>query len=121
MNALVLGCAYAMDLMVGDPEWFPHPVRAMGRMIAAGEAAAAPGRHAPGRDLVHGAVVTVAVVIVTAAAAVLALRAFWRCARSGWFTQASRSSWKSFSPGPLSRPARWSPKRVESSAQWSVA
>jgi adenosylcobinamide-phosphate synthase len=75
MNAVVLGCAYAMDLIVGDPEWFPHPVRAMGRMIAAGEAAATPGRHAPVRDLVLGAVVTVIVVVVTAAAAVLALRA----------------------------------------------
>jgi adenosylcobinamide-phosphate synthase len=75
MNAVVLGCAYAMDLIVGDPEWFPHPVRAMGRMIAAGEAAATPGRHAPVRDLVQGAVVTVVVVMVTAAAAVLTLRA----------------------------------------------
>jgi adenosylcobinamide-phosphate synthase len=75
MNAVVLCCAYAMDVVAGDPEWFPHPVRAMGRLIAAGEAAAAPGRHAPVRDLVQGAVVTVVVVAVTAAAAVLALRA----------------------------------------------
>jgi adenosylcobinamide-phosphate synthase len=75
MNAVVLGCAYAMDLLVGDPEWFPHPVRAMGRMIAAGEATATPGGHGPVRDLVQGAVVTVVVVAVTATAAVLALRA----------------------------------------------
>jgi adenosylcobinamide-phosphate synthase len=75
MNAVVLGCAYVMDLVVGDPEWFPHPVRAIGRMIAAGEAAATPGRHTPGRDLVQGAVVTMAVVMVTAAAVALALRA----------------------------------------------
>lgn len=75
MNAIVLGCAYAMDLIVGDPEWFPHPVQAMGRMIAAGEAAATPGRHAPVRDLVQGALVTCVVVVVTVAAAVLALRA----------------------------------------------
>jgi adenosylcobinamide-phosphate synthase len=75
MNAVVLCCAYAMDVVAGDPEWFPHPVRAMGRLIAAGEAAAAPGRHAPVRDLVQGAVVTVVVVAVTAAAAVLTLRA----------------------------------------------
>jgi adenosylcobinamide-phosphate synthase len=75
MNAVVLCCAYAIDVVVGDPEWFPHPVRAMGRLIAAGEAAAAPRRHAPVRNLVQGAVVTVVVVVVTAAAAVLALRA----------------------------------------------
>ncbi|HEX3644648.1 MAG TPA: adenosylcobinamide-phosphate synthase CbiB [Vicinamibacterales bacterium] len=75
MNALVLGCAYAMDLIAGDPEWLPHPVRAMGRMIAAGETVATPGRHAPVRDLIQGAVVTAVVVAATAAAAVAALRA----------------------------------------------
>lgn len=75
MNALVLGCAYAMDVIAGDPEWLPHPVRAIGRMISAGEALAAPGRHSPARDLVQGAVVTVLVVAVTATAAVLVLRA----------------------------------------------
>jgi adenosylcobinamide-phosphate synthase len=74
MNALVLGCAYAMDLIAGDPEWLPHPVRAIGRMISAGEAIAAPGRHSPARDLVQGAVVTLLVVAVTATAAVLVLR-----------------------------------------------
>jgi adenosylcobinamide-phosphate synthase len=75
MNALVLGCAYAMDLIAGDPEWLPHPVRAIGRMISAGEAMATPGRHSPLRDLLQGAVVTVVVVAVTAAAAALLLRA----------------------------------------------
>src|SRR5436190_1920954 len=72
---MVLGCASAMDLIVGDPEWFPHPVRAMGRMIAAGEAIATPGQHPPARDLVQGAIVTVLVVVVTAASAFVALRA----------------------------------------------
>ena len=75
MTAVVLGCAYAMDLIAGDPEWLPHPVRAMGRMIAAGESVARPGRHSPARDLLHGAVVTALVVGGTAAVAVVALRA----------------------------------------------
>lgn len=75
MNAVVLGCAYAMDLLVGDPEWFPHPVRAIGRMIATGESVARPGRHSPARDLLAGAVVTAIVVVATAAVAVLSLRA----------------------------------------------
>jgi adenosylcobinamide-phosphate synthase len=75
VNAVVLGCAYAMDVIAGDPEWLPHPVRAMGRMIAAGEKVAMPGRHAPGRDLIQGAVVTVLVVAATAAAAMAALGA----------------------------------------------
>lgn len=73
MNALMLGCAYAMDVIAGDPEWLPHPVRAMGRMIAAGEAMATPGRYSPGRDLIQGAVVTVAIIAVTTATAVVVL------------------------------------------------
>jgi adenosylcobinamide-phosphate synthase len=73
MNALVLGCAYAMDVLAGDPEWLPHPVRAMGRMISAGEALATPGQHSHGRDLIQGAVVTVAVIAATVAAAVVVL------------------------------------------------
>ena len=75
MNAVVLGCAYAMDLIAGDPEWLPHPVRAMGRTISALEALATPGRHSPVRDLLQGAVVTVVVVATTAAAAAFVLRA----------------------------------------------
>ena len=75
MNLAALGCAYALDLIAGDPEWLPHPVRAMGRMIAAGESVARPGRHSPARDLLHGAIVTVMVVSVTVVAALVALRA----------------------------------------------
>lgn len=75
MNAMVLGCAYVMDLIVGDPEWFPHPVRVMGRMITAAEAMATPGQHPPGRDLVQGAIVTILIVVVTAISALAVLRA----------------------------------------------
>jgi len=39
MDATVplLAVAYSADLVVGDPEWFPHPVRGMGFMIRWGE------------------------------------------------------------------------------------
>src|ERR1700686_192927 len=30
MTAPQLGAAYALDLLMGDPEWFPHPVRWFG-------------------------------------------------------------------------------------------
>jgi adenosylcobinamide-phosphate synthase len=71
---MVLGCAYAIDLIAGDPEWLPHPVRAMGRLIAAGESVAKPGRHSPARDLVLGAVLTVVVVTMTALVTLAVLR-----------------------------------------------
>ncbi|MDI6781152.1 MAG: adenosylcobinamide-phosphate synthase CbiB [bacterium] len=31
--AALLICAYIADLIIGDPEWLPHPVRWMGRLI----------------------------------------------------------------------------------------
>ncbi len=37
MTAARLALAYAMDLALGDPEWFPHPVRWFGLLISAGE------------------------------------------------------------------------------------
>jgi len=37
MSPLGLAIAYAADLALGDPQWRWHPVRLMGRLIAAGE------------------------------------------------------------------------------------
>lgn len=38
MTALpTLALAYGADLLLGDPRWFPHPVRGLGWMIARGE------------------------------------------------------------------------------------
>ena len=28
------GIAYVMDLILGDPHWFPHPVRIIGKLIS---------------------------------------------------------------------------------------
>jgi len=33
MTAAQLLCAGLMDALIGDPRWFPHPVRLMGRMV----------------------------------------------------------------------------------------
>lgn len=65
MTALTLGCAYVADLLCGDPEWFPHPVRFIGRLTTGGEAVAQPGRGSLRRDLIAGALLTVSVVTVT--------------------------------------------------------
>ena len=34
---LLFTLAYALDWLIGDPEWAPHPVRWMGRLIQGGE------------------------------------------------------------------------------------
>ena len=33
MTSITLISAYILDLILGDPQWFPHPVRLMGRLI----------------------------------------------------------------------------------------
>ena len=34
MPAITLASAYLLDLILGDPQWFPHPVRLMGKLIS---------------------------------------------------------------------------------------
>ncbi|MCJ8343718.1 MAG: cobalamin biosynthesis protein, partial [Cetobacterium sp.] len=29
----IYGIAYILDLILGDPHWFPHPVRFIGKLI----------------------------------------------------------------------------------------
>jgi adenosylcobinamide-phosphate synthase len=49
--------AYAMDLLLGDPEWLPHPVRWFGRLIRFGE------RRLPSTELA-GAALTCSLVTI---------------------------------------------------------
>ncbi len=54
--------AYALDWLIGDPTWLPHPVRWMGRMIKRGESLLRRFTCTPGTELVAGLVLTVIVV-----------------------------------------------------------
>ncbi len=84
----MLACAYAIDWIAGDPEWFPHPVRAIGRLIAGGERLVRPGRRSPTRDFWLGAVVTALVVGSTTAAALALLYAARRIdQRLAWIVE----------------------------------
>lgn len=61
MTASQLTLAYTLDLVAGDPEWFPHPVRWFGCLIGLGERwSRGFGRGANG-EVFAGAVLTVAV------------------------------------------------------------
>jgi adenosylcobinamide-phosphate synthase len=75
VTAFTLGCAYVADLLCGDPEWLPHPVRLIGRVTEGGESFARLWRGSPQRDLIAGAVLSASVVAFTVASAIAALAA----------------------------------------------
>lgn len=82
MHILALLCGAALDLLIGDPEWFPHPVRWIGRWIAFAEGAAKRGDPSPGalrRRAVWVALSTVALAAGTtwALVSLLGLWGFW--------------------------------------------
>ena len=54
--------AYALDWLIGDPTWLPHPVRWMGRMIKGGEGLLRRFSRAPSSEFIAGTVLTVIVV-----------------------------------------------------------
>jgi adenosylcobinamide-phosphate synthase len=66
-----IAAALALDLVLGDPLWIPHPVRLIGRAVSFGEARLRTGE--PRADLWRGALLTSAVVIGTALAVWMAI------------------------------------------------
>jgi len=58
--------AVALDLLIGDPRWFPHPVKLIGRLASSLEA---PARRMISTTRLAGLVVTLAVVGITAVTA----------------------------------------------------
>jgi adenosylcobinamide-phosphate synthase len=61
MTAPQLALAYALDLLLGDPEWFPHPVRCFGAMTRVGDRCLRPLGRGPKSEMLAGAVLTGAV------------------------------------------------------------
>lgn len=64
MTPTCLAVAYASDIMLGDPEWFPHPVRCFGLLTGVGERYLRVIARGPKAELCAGAVLTGAVVSV---------------------------------------------------------
>lgn len=58
----LLPAAYLLDQIVGDPEWFPHPVRIAGFAISRGEAALRRPNQTSRFELASGAALTAAIV-----------------------------------------------------------
>ena len=88
LTALIIG--FCLDLLLGDPQWAPHPVRAIGKLISALES---PLRRifpkTPGGEIAAGtALVILTLVIPTGVTAAV----LWGCARvSSWLALAVES------------------------------
>ena len=61
-HLMALLCGAILDLLIGDPEWFPHPVRLIGRVIAFAEGLAK--REDPPRRVLRRRAVWVGLCVV---------------------------------------------------------
>jgi adenosylcobinamide-phosphate synthase len=64
MTAPQLSLAYAADLLLGDPEWFPHPVRWFGALTHIGERMLRPLVRGPKSEVLAGALLTGSVISI---------------------------------------------------------
>lgn len=63
--ALPLLCGFVLDMIVGDPYWLPHPIRAVGKLISRLEKLARSG----GDLAINGVLLGISVVSITTSAA----------------------------------------------------
>jgi adenosylcobinamide-phosphate synthase len=98
-----IAAALALDLVIGDPSWMPHPVRAIGRAIALGEARLHTGE--PRADFWRGALLASAVVILTALAAWIAIAIASAVANSLGLAAAVLIAWTTLALNGLDRAA----------------
>jgi adenosylcobinamide-phosphate synthase len=89
MTAFQLILAYGADLLAGDPEWFPHPVRWFGSLTNLGERCLRPLARNPKSELLTGAALT-GVVASLAWALGRPKNAAWQVLLA-WTTLATRS------------------------------
>lgn len=61
IRAWKLAAAYALDWILGDPEWFPHPVRFIGSVIDAGTRLAEPSGENCAAEFAEGAALSLGV------------------------------------------------------------
>lgn len=61
-RARTIATIYLLDWMTGDPQWFPHPVRFIGRGIQLGESALRRSKQSAAEELLSGGVLTFAIV-----------------------------------------------------------
>lgn len=92
-NTAAVAAGFVLDWIVGDPAWFPHPVRAIGLLIAALERFIR-RRSQTSRQLRTGAVLLTAAVVVMTAGAVWGVLRVLGLLGPGWaFAGRALLSW----------------------------
>lgn len=74
LRLTVISCAVAADFLIGDPHWFPHPVKLMGAMISFEEKIIRRFVNSAGGLRVWGGIVTFSNIIVSTGFTLLLLR-----------------------------------------------
>ncbi|MCI0605573.1 adenosylcobinamide-phosphate synthase CbiB [bacterium] len=64
MNPAIFISAYLLDLIIGDPEWLPHPVRLIGWITNSGERMIRRIAHTPWSEFFGGLLLTVSIITV---------------------------------------------------------
>ncbi len=90
INPYILITAVSLDLLLGDPRWFPHPVVFIGRFIAAMEKVL---RRLIAHERLGGAVLLIAVVALTYGASFAILKGAYAVSPYAGFAVAVVLSW----------------------------
>lgn len=100
---LALGIGFVLDIIIGDPEWFPHPVRFIGKYISFMEKKL----RARGGNLRAGAVwLTASTVLMTMAVTALVLWLLSLCGRWPLLIGMALVNWMGLSMKCLAKEAR---------------
>ncbi len=102
-HLLALAAGFFLDLLIGDPEWFPHPVRLIGRFIAWLEDRL---RARGGNQRASAVVLAAATVLLTMAVTAFALWGLSRLGRWPLFCGMAVIDWLGLSARNLADEAR---------------
>jgi len=64
MQSLIILSSFFLDYLLGDPRWFPHPVRAIGRLIQGGEAVLRRFDRTPKAEKIAGVILVIVLISI---------------------------------------------------------
>lgn len=103
---IIVVLAYLLDLMLGDPEGFPHPVRWIGRLISFLEKAMRGFLDTPGKERLGGAAFGITVVGITYGVSLSLLAVAYRFSYPSFFALSLYMVWTSISIRSLGSEAK---------------